>query len=81
MDFKGVAFLATDALLAQVLTLNEQPVIHHRLDVGVEEAGDVVAHLQEADVDQGASRGTQGLLTQDAHDQLPVLHNHLGKQT
>ena len=36
-----------------------------------------MAHLQVGDVDQGAGRRSQGLLTQDAHDELAVLHNHL----
>lgn len=64
-------------LLHCPLTLNEQPVVDHCLDVGVEETGDVMAHLQVGDVDQGAGRRSQGLLTQDTHNQLTVLHNHL----
>lgn len=62
-----------------ILTFDEQPVVDHRLDVGVEQSGDVVTHLQVGDVDQGAGRRTQRLLAQDAHDQLAVLHNHLGR--
>ena len=58
-------------------TLDEQPVVDHSLNVGVEESGDVVAHLQVRDVDEGAGGGSQGLLTQDAHDQLPILHYDL----
>lgn len=59
------------------LTLDEQPVVDHGLNVGVEESGDVVAHLQVGDVDEGASGGSQRFLAQDAHDQLPVLHYDL----
>lgn len=59
------------------LTLDEQPVVDHRLNVGVEESGDVVAHLQVGDVDERAGGGSQRFLTQDAHDQLPVLHYDL----
>lgn len=60
------------------LTLDEQPVVDHSLNVRVEEPGNVVAHLQVGDVDEGAGRGSQRFLTQDAHDQLPVLHYDLG---
>lgn len=59
------------------LTLDEQPVVDHRLNVGVEESGDVMAHLQVGNVDEGAGGGSQGFLAQDAHDQLPVLHYDL----
>lgn len=34
------------------LTLNEQPVVDYCLDVGVEQPGDVVAHLQVGDVNK-----------------------------
>lgn len=59
------------------LTLDEQPVVDHSLNVGVEKSGDVVTHLQVGDVDEGAGGGSQRFLTQDAHDQLPVLHYDL----
>lgn len=59
------------------LTLNEQPVVDYCLNVGVKESGDVMAHLQVGDVYKGAGRGSQGFLTQDAHDQLPILHYDL----
>lgn len=62
---------------AVFLTLDEQPVVDHSLNVGVEESGDVVAHLQIRDVDEGAGGGSQRFLTQDAHDQLSVLHYDL----
>ena len=47
------------------LALNEEPVVDDSLNVGVEEASDVVTHLKVRDVDQGASRRAQRLLTQD----------------
>lgn len=34
------------------LTLNEQPIVDHCLDVGVEQPGDVMAHLQVGDVNE-----------------------------
>ena len=48
--------------------------------LGVEEPGDVVAHLQVGDVDKGAGWGSEWLLTQDAHDQLAILHDDLYEQ-
>lgn len=62
------------------LALNEEPVVDDSLNVGVEEASDVVTHLKVRDVDQGASRRAQRLLTQDAHDQLAILHHHLQRE-
>ncbi len=59
------------------LTLNKQPVVDHSLNVGVEESGDVVTHLQVGDVDKGAGGGSQRFLTEDAHDQLTILHYDL----
>lgn len=37
------------------LTLNEEPVVDDSLNVGVEEASDVMTHLKVRDVDQRAS--------------------------
>ena len=56
----------------QFLTLDEQPVVDHSLNVRVEEPGNVVAHLQVGDVDEGPGGGSQRFLTQDPHDQLPA---------
>lgn len=36
-----------------------------------------MSHLQVGNVDEGASRGSQRFLTQDAHDQLTILHYDL----
>lgn len=62
------------------LTLDEEPVVDDGLDVAVEEAGGVVAHLQVGDMDQRTRRGPQRLLAEDAHDQLSILHHHLPKR-
>lgn len=63
------------------LTFDEQPVVDDGLNVGVEEAGDVMTHLQVRDVDERTRGRTEGLLTQDPHDQFSVLHDHLIQQT
>lgn len=64
-----------------MLTLNEEPVVDHSLDVGIEQPGDVMAHLQVGDVNERASRSSERLLAQNAHDQLPVFHDDLFRTT
>lgn len=44
-------------------------------------AGDLVAQLHPRHVEQRPGRGPQSLLTQDAHDELAVLHQHLHDST
>ena len=62
---------------ADAVPFVEQPVVDDRLDVAVEAAADLVTQFHEDDVQQGAARGAQRRLAQDAHHQLSVLDDHL----
>ena len=77
LDVKVSVIMSNNVINTDGMTLNKQPVVDHSLYVGEEEPGDIMAHLQVGDVDQRASWCSKRLLTQDAHDQRPILHYDL----
>ena len=62
---------------ADAVALEQQPVVHARLDVAVQLAADLEAEFEEDDVGQRSCRRTQRLLADDARDQYSVFDQHL----
>ena len=55
------------------MALDQQPVVDDALNVAKEPLRQLGALLGKGDVDQGAGRGAEGLLADDAADVMPVL--------
>ncbi len=62
---------------SDAVTLDQQVVVDHCLDVSIELPGYLVAVLHDHDVHQGATLVAQGVLGEDATYQDAIHHNHL----
>ena len=62
---------------ADAVTLNEQVVVDHCLDVAIETPGHFVVKLHGDDVHEGAGLVPESVLGKNATQKLTVFNNHL----